>query len=132
MRLELTRRTDLALLAIRFLHAAQRRVKRTELGEAIGTSPDFLAQVMGLLVRAGWVDSGPGRSGGYLLAVDPGSISVLDLIAAVERVPDPSRCVLRAGACDPDARCAVHDAWSGARTALLDELKRTPVVVTSS
>ncbi len=132
MRLELTRRTDLALRAIRFLETARRRVKRTELGEAVGTSPDFLAQVMGPLVRSGWVNSGPGRGGGYRLEVDPRSISVLDLIDAVEGVPDEDRCVLRGGPCDPQARCALHEAWTGARAAFLDELRNTPVVATKT
>ena len=86
MRLELSRRTDLAVRALRHLAAAGDRVKRPALAAAIGTSPDFLARVMTDLVAEGWVRSEPGRNGGYELATDPRTISMLQLIAATEEL----------------------------------------------
>ncbi len=127
MRLELTRRSDLALRALRSLHASARRVKSTTLAADVGTTPAFLPQVMGPLVRHGWVDSEPGPRGGYRLVTVVGDISVLDLIEAVEGVTDTGRCVLRGGVC-PAEPCALHDAWAQARAALLRELAATPVV----
>ena len=82
---------------------------------------------MAPLVRAGWVVSEVGRSGGYQSAADLQDISMLDVIDAVEGTPDDGRCVLRGGPCLSAETCALHDAWSNARKALLAELKRTPV-----
>ncbi len=127
MRLELTRKTDLALRATRVLSAAERQVKGAELASAIGTSPQFISQVMTPLVREGWIDSEPGPTGGYTLAVQPVDISLLDLIEAVEGPTADGRCVLRGTPCPPVEPCALHDAWTRARDALLHELSETPL-----
>lgn len=127
MRLELSTRTDLALRALEELDRVGIRVKRPDLAAAVGTTPDFLARVMAPLVRAGWVVSEVGRSGGYQSGADLTSISMLDVIAAVEGTPDDGRCVLRAGPCLSAETCALHEAWSKARRALMTELEQTPV-----
>jgi len=127
MRLELSRRTDLALKALRHLDAAGGTVPRSDLAAAIGTTPDFVARVVAPLVKAGWVRSEPGRGGGYTFDTDLERISVLELIRATEGVPAATTCVLRGGPCGLDDRCELHDAWSAARDALLKELDATPV-----
>ena len=127
MRLELSRKTDLALRAIRHLGREGRRVTRRELADAVGTSPDFMAKVLGPLVEAGWVHSGPGRGGGYELAAAVDGASILDLIDRTEGIPSETVCVLRGGPCDLKGPCALHDPWTKARAALLNELDQTPV-----
>lgn len=127
MRLELSRRTDLALRGLRHLAATGTRVKRSDLAAAVGTTPDFLARVMGPMVKAGWVASEPGRSGGYELVTATSRISVLQLIEAIEGTPQDGQCVLGRGRCEVEGRCMLHDAWSRARDALMEELQGTPV-----
>lgn len=130
MRLELSVKTDLALRALDLLMSRRIRVGRTELAEQLGTSPDFLARVMSPLVRAGWVESQRGKTGGYRIAPEAASASVYDVIALQEGFPADGRCVLRNGPCDPDERCALHDAWSKARDAMLAELQTAPAITT--
>lgn len=127
MRLEITRSTHLALSAVQELADANGRTKGMDLAEAIGTSQAFLAQIMTSLVRRGWVDSEPGRSGGYCLSVDPASISVLDLVEAVEGPTDTKACALKGGPCPSLDQCAIHDAWARAREVLIDALRTTPI-----
>jgi Rrf2 family protein len=127
MRLELSRRTDLAIRALRRLSAQGGRIKRPDLAANTGTTPDFLARVMAPLVRAGWVASEPGRNGGYALTGDLSVISVLEVIEVTEGLPETERCVLRGGPCPAVAPCALHDAWVEARDALLERLDATPV-----
>ena len=67
MRLELTRKTDLATRAILDLDRSGTRLKTSVLAEHIGTTPGFLSQVMTPLVGQGWVRSEPGPTGGYSL-----------------------------------------------------------------
>lgn len=112
MRLELSRRTDLALRSLRVLEADGGRIKRTDLARAVGTSADFLARVMAPLVGAGWALSEVGRSGGYELAADLAELSVLDVVTVVEGTPEDGRCVLRGGPCEAPAPCALHEAWT--------------------
>ena len=131
MRLEITRKTNLAIRAMATLNDAGRRMSGKDLAHSIETTTTFLAQVVSPLVRRGWIDSQPGRAGGYELVVDADELSVLDVIEAVEGPTDTQVCVLRAGDCSAADPCATHDAWSRARNALVKELAGTPLTVLS-
>lgn len=54
----------------------------------------YANKVLQALVRAGFVRSQPGPGGGYRLLVQPGELSILDVIAAVEPIPRIVRCPL--------------------------------------
>lgn len=129
MRLELTKKTDLAIQAIQYLcevsdHAL---VSGADVAAEIGTTTNFLPQIMTVLVRHGWVASTPGRSGGYRLVEEPDQISVLAIIEAVEGPTVTGRCVLRGAPCPVTATCALHAPWNQARDALLSELDGIPL-----
>jgi len=127
MRLEVTRRTDLATRALLALARLPERTKAADLAERLGTSAGFLSQAMTPLVARGWVRSDPGPTGGYTAVADLGSVSVLDVVEAVEGPTDVQRCVLEDRACVGRDRCALHEAWSHARTEMLRELADTPL-----
>jgi DNA-binding IscR family transcriptional regulator len=59
------------------------------------------------------------------------TISLRDVIEAVEGPIDTAGCVLRCVPCGTDGNCALHDAWSRALDALLRELGRTPAMSNS-
>lgn len=126
MRLELQRKTDLAVRAMTTLDG-DARIKGPDLADTIGTTPAFIAQVMMPLVQRGWVQSDPGPTGGYRRVVELTSVSMLDVIEAVEGPTVTGKCVLRGGPCPTDENCALHDAWMRARSALLDELAAIPL-----
>lgn len=127
MRLELTRKTDLALRAFRVLAAADGPVAGRLLAESVGTTAAFIAQVMAPMVRSGLVSSRPGPGGGYSPAPDPRTVSVLSVIEAVEGPIDPEKCVLVGGPCGTP-RCSLHDAWMIARAALEQALREARAV----
>lgn len=127
MRLEITRRTDLATRALLALAASGQRQKASELAETLGTSAGFLSQAMTPLVNRGWVRSEPGRSGGYTAAVSLADLSVLDVVESVEGETDQARCVLEDRTCTGGGPCALHSAWAQARSHLLRELAETPL-----
>lgn len=124
MRLELTKRGDYAVRAMLALAgettADWLSVRRISAGMAIPER--FLPAVMTDLVRAGLVEGRPGRTGGYRLRRPADTISLLDVIDAVEPEPEARTCVLRGGPCGLDGRCAVHDAFSSARTSMVERL----------
>src|SRR4051812_11261961 len=115
MRLEITRRSDLATRALSELARLGRRTKSVELAELIGTTPGFLSQAMTPLASKGWVRSEPGPSGGYLLTTDLDDVSVLDVIEAIEGPSDAGRCVLEDRPCANGGPCALHQPWQRAR-----------------
>jgi Rrf2 family protein len=128
MRLEITRRADLATRAMLELQsAAPERLKASELARRLGASAGFLSQAMTPLVQQGWVRSEPGPTGGYTASADPETVSVLDVIEAVEGPTPTTRCVLEDRPCAGGGTCALHVPWSKARTQLLAELAATPL-----
>jgi Rrf2 family transcriptional regulator, iron-sulfur cluster assembly transcription factor len=127
MRLEVTRKSDLAVRALRALADSPGRMKGPALADAVGSTSGFVSQVVNPLVRQGWVRSDPGPSGGYSLAVDPRAVSVLAVIEAIEGPTDSGRCVLIDRPCNETGTCALHVPWLRARAHLLRELDETSV-----
>jgi Rrf2 family protein len=124
MRLALTRRGDYGVRAMLAL-AADREVdwlSVPRISSSMQIPEGFLPRVMTDLTRAGLVEARAGRTGGYRLARPPAEITLLDVIAAVEPEPDARACILRGGPCGLDGRCAVHDAFTDARDAMLQRL----------
>lgn len=124
----MTRKTDLALQALRVLATARGPVKGKDLAALINTTASFIAQIMKPLVDASWVTSDRGPTGGYRLAADLTTISVLSLIEAVEGPTINGRCVLQGTPCPIVDQCAMHEAWVRGRSALLNELAKTPIL----
>jgi Rrf2 family protein len=124
MRLELTRQGDYGVRAMVALaaHSGSEWLSVPRISAEMAIPGRILPKVMVELVRAGLVEGRIGRNGGYRLARAAGSITLLDVITALEPEPDPRACVLRGGPCGIDGRCAVHDAFSGAREAMLRRL----------
>jgi Rrf2 family iron-sulfur cluster assembly transcriptional regulator len=122
MRLEITQRADLAVRALVVLQSSSARLKSIDLADALGTTPGFIPQVMGPLVRAGWVRSVPGPTGGYERNRDLDSITVLEVVETIDGPTDNGRCVVAERLCDASDPCALHVAWARARSELRESL----------
>jgi Rrf2 family iron-sulfur cluster assembly transcriptional regulator len=127
MRLEITRRADLAVRALVLLASTPRRWKAPELADALDTTTGFATQAIGPLVKAGWVRSCPGPTGGYVAAVRADDVSVLDVVESVDGATDAGRCVVADRACDAATPCSLHVAWGRARAELTRSLADTPL-----
>jgi Rrf2 family protein len=129
MRFDLSNRTEFARRVLTLLaNSPERAVKGSQLAEAVGTTRNYLPQVMRPLVNAGWVTSDPGPTGGYRLAPGATAASLWDLVVTVETSVDDGRCVLTGDWCHPEHRCSVHTAWKKARAVLQEELEGEPAV----
>jgi Rrf2 family protein len=79
----------------------------------------YLEQIFQQLRRSGLVESARGRSGGYRLARPASSITVAEVMAAVEEGTRMTRCLGQSqGSCVAGERCVTHDLWE----ALGDEI----------
>jgi len=125
MRLEVTRRSDLAVRALTALETAQGRLKAKDLADTLGTTVAFVPQVLNPLVSRGWLRSHPGPTGGYSAAVPLAGLNVLEVIEAIEGPTVTGRCVLENRPCGTDGICALHEPWEKCRTRLLDALAET-------
>lgn len=127
MRLEVTRKCDLAVQSLRVLDGTKTKMKASELAENIGTSAGITSQVLNPLVRQGWVVSEPGPIGGYSLVASLDDISVLQVVEVIEGPTLDGVCVLSDGPCEIEGECALHSAWSKARNQMLNELDSTSI-----
>lgn len=128
MRLTVSKRTDLAIRAFRYLHEHPGRVPGRQVADAVGTSVPFLSQVLTPLVAGGWIASRTGPSGGYLLAKDAQELTLLEIVQAIEGPLVDGHCVLDQSPCNAAHPCVLHSLWSGARKSLIDSLKTVRVL----
>jgi Rrf2 family iron-sulfur cluster assembly transcriptional regulator len=75
-------------------------------------SLSYLEQLFGKLRRHGLVDSVRGPGGGYNLARNPASLSVSEIILAVDEPIDATQCGGLEN-CHDDGRCMTHELWAG-------------------
>jgi Rrf2 family protein len=129
MRIELSRTGDYAVRAVLALAAPDAGlITAADIAARTGIPQAYVPQVMGGLIRAGIAANRRGRAGGYRLAADPGEVSLLSVIQAVEGDLRRRTCVLRGGPCGrPGNECSVHAAFAGAQTAALRALARASI-----
>ncbi len=108
------------------LHLAERddRVPASRVAEELGIPSNYLAKVLQRLGQEGLVDATRGRTGGYRLAVEPGRLSVADIIAPFQELATPRTCLM-GGSCDPARPCSAHRHRVEWNDAIQDLLKST-------
>jgi Rrf2 family iron-sulfur cluster assembly transcriptional regulator len=84
-------------------------------------SLSYLEQLFGKLRRHQLVSSVRGPGGGYNLARAPGTISVADIITAVDEPLDATQCGGKEN-CQDDRRCMTHDLWERLNEKMYDYL----------
>ena len=88
-----------------------RPVTLAEISSRQRISLSYLEQLFGKLRRRELVDSVRGPGGGYLLGKDSASISVAEIILAVDEPIDATQCGGKEN-CHDDQKCLTHDLWA--------------------
>jgi Rrf2 family protein len=102
-----------------------RRRKAAEIAAAVGIPLPFAARVLSQLNRRGLLQARAGQDGGYTLARSGESVSLLEVIEAIEGPLRAPMCLLRDVRCGASQPCRLHDAWSTAQEALRSALAST-------
>jgi Rrf2 family protein len=128
--LRLSKKADYALLAMRHLtaHASQGSVSARELAEAYDIPPELLAKVLQQLARARLLESHQGIRGGYGLARTPESISVADVIQAIDGPLTVTACSDTDHSCDQYQKCNIRDPLWRIKDRIIAALAATSVV----
>ena len=93
------------------------------ISERQGISLSYLEQLFGKLRRAQLVESVRGPGGGYTLAKLAGTISVADIIVAVDEPVDATQCAGKEN-CHDNHRCMTHDLWTNLNVTIFDYLSK--------
>lgn len=109
--LRLSKKTDYALLAVRHLAANADRgaVSSRELAETYDIPAELLAKVLQKLVRGRLLESQQGIRGGYALARPATTMSVADVIQAVDGPLMVTACSESDHSCDQYSKCNIRD-----------------------
>ena len=105
---------------------APRSVRLSEVAGAVDAPQQYLAKILSQLVRAGYLVSTRGRTGGYAMAQETAP-ATLASIAAVFETPEPQRCLLGSGVCGTNPDCPVHQRWAPIASSMSSFFARTTV-----
>lgn len=97
------------------LHGGERPVSLAEIAVRQEISLSYLEQLFARLRRSGLVSSVRGPGGGYLLARDAATISVVEVVDAVDESMRVTRCKGSqpvTGCMSDKSRCVTHVLWA--------------------
>jgi Rrf2 family transcriptional regulator, nitric oxide-sensitive transcriptional repressor len=123
---QITRQSEYAIKILVDLASASRGeiVHSKAIAERKKVPEKFLQKTIQVLVRTGMVESRRGTLGGVRLAVDPDSLTVADVITAIEGPVTINPCMDDSFDCENKSVCRVHQILKRGQAALLAELSK--------
>ncbi len=100
-------------------------VLMNELCEDTDLPRPFVAKIFQDLVRQGLLISAKGRGGGFALSRSPESITLMDIVAAVDGEEHFSHCVVGLTRCDDRQPCPQHEQFKAIREQICRFLEQT-------
>jgi Rrf2 family protein len=109
--LKLTKKADYGLISLKHLAlcAPNKTASAKEMAECYRIPTPILAKVLQKLVREGFLVSEQGTNGGYRLARDPGEITALEVIRAIDGPIILTTCFTDHGECELNGSCTVRE-----------------------
>jgi Rrf2 family protein len=98
-------------------------VTRHAIARTTDAPASVLAQSLAGLVRAGILDAQAGPGGGYRLARPADSVTIYDVVVAIDPDDEEQRCVLRDGACSWEGACPFHAFLAQAQDRFIETLR---------
>jgi Rrf2 family protein len=122
--MQITRASDYAVRVM--IHLAGlplgSSMRQSELSNATDVSGHFLSKVLQQLVRSRLIRSQRGAGGGYTLAVSAQSVSLLDVVEAIEGPVRLNQCIEEGPSCERKSWCPAHQVWAQAQAAIVKVL----------
>jgi len=122
--MQITRTADYGVRVLTHLAMlpAGTRLTAAELAGESRASVTFVAKILQRLVASRLVVSHRGFEGGFELARDPRTVSVLDIVTALDGPLCLNECLPGGAGCEGGAWCAARDLWVRAQAALASVL----------
>jgi Rrf2 family protein len=103
---QLSEAATIGLHSMVIIARADELINANNIAEQTGASKNHLAKVLQRLVKAGFLESTRGPSGGFLLKKKPREITILQIYEAIEGKIETSGCPLNQSVC-PFDKCLV-------------------------
>jgi Rrf2 family protein len=115
---------EYAIRALAYIAAngSGRRVLAREISKELAVPANYLSKILHHLARSRVLASARGASGGFELAVDPETVTLLDVVKLFDGTATRRECFLGQAVCSDENPCHVHHRWKPVITAYLDFL----------
>ena len=125
--MQITRQADYAVRAVSYLakQGPNQRSATSTVAKEMKIPPSFLAKIISQLSIAGLLHTSRGARGGVTLAREPGKISMLDVVEAIDGPIMLNECVGDPANCDFSDDCLVHPVWAEAQKSLVKQLSES-------
>jgi Rrf2 family protein len=124
--MQITRQADYAVRAMVYLAqlGPDQRAATGQIAKEKSIPPSFLAKIVSQLSVAGLLQTSRGARGGVSLAKPPGTISLLDVVEAIDGPILLNDCVGELSSCTFDDTCPLKPVWCDAQKMLVDHLSK--------
>lgn len=126
--LRLSKKADYALMAMAHMTQKPGSSSAREIAEQYGIPTELLAKVLQRLTQRGLLTSLQGTRGGYQLSRPAVSISLADVIHAIDGPVSVTACSSHAGRCGQFNTCNVRDPLRRIREIIVSALSGTSVL----
>lgn len=125
--MQITRQADYALRAMLYLAQLEptQRAATSQIAEEQHIPPSFLAKIISQLSIAGLIHTSRGARGGVSLARQPGEISVLEVVEAIDGPVQLNECTVNPDGCVFGQDCPLRPLWCDTQAELVGRLKAT-------
>ncbi|WP_346858807.1 Rrf2 family transcriptional regulator [uncultured Draconibacterium sp.] len=106
------------LVYIQIQNQNNRRPGITEIATEVETPPHFMAKILQRMVRLGFLASVKGKNGGYTINSENGSLSLRQVISAIEGSALFEGCGFGLKHCDENNPCPLHYSYAPIRDAI--------------
>ena len=122
--LRLTKKADYGLMALKFLaeHRQTAALSAKDIAEAYHIPPQLLAKILQRLAKVGLVRSTAGMNGGYSLAREASSITVFEVIRAIDGPLFLTACSGGKRPCDLTDSCTIKEPMAKVNEAIAELL----------
>lgn len=121
-----TRGGQYAIRAMVYLAAlpAGATARQSDVASSTGVPLPYLSKLLAALARAGLVVTRRGPWGGVRIAKPPGSVTLGEVVRAVDGREPLEGCVLGYSVCDEANPCPLHNTWGPIREQIAGQLNR--------
>ena len=112
-----SRQCEYALQAITYIAMTPARSATSikELASTLEIPYHFLAKILQALTSKGLLFSLKGPTGGFGLAKEPRTVTLLQVVEAIDGLDFANKCVMGFRQCDNSTPCAAHSHWKNLR-----------------
>jgi len=125
--MQITRQADYALRAMLYLARLEptQRAATSRIAEEQRIPPSFLAKIISQLSIAGLIHTSRGARGGVSLAREPGNISLLEVVEAIDGPIMLNECTGDPSTCTFGENCPIRSLWCDTQAELVARLQNT-------